>query len=88
MISKLAVSALVAASLFGATTVASAQTEPAQQAPSASVESNTGAGIPPAHGVTKQSHVKPGMTTGMSSGSSGAKSRPGGESVERKPTGN
>jgi hypothetical protein len=87
MKSKLAVSALVAASLFGATAIASAQTETAKPAPGAGVESNMKAGSPPAHSATKSSHAKPGMTTGMGSGSSygAAKARPGGEPVARKP---
>jgi hypothetical protein len=91
MKSKLAVSTLVAASLFGATAIASAQTEPARPAAGAGVESHTGAGSPPARSATKSSHVKPGMTTGMGSGGAGSgsygagKARPGGESVARKP---
>jgi hypothetical protein len=43
MRSKLAISALVVASLFGATAIASAQTDPAQPAPAASAKAN-GAG--------------------------------------------
>jgi hypothetical protein len=43
MPSKLAISALVVASLFGATAIASAQTDPAQPAPAASAKAN-GAG--------------------------------------------
>ena len=82
MKSKLAVSTLVAASLFGATTIASAQTESAQPAPGAGVESNS----PTAHGASKSSHVKQGTTTGMNSYGAG-KARPGGESTARKPAG-
>ena len=54
MRSKLAISALVVASLFGATAIASAQTQPA---PGASSERNVGPG------ATK-SNMKPGVTTG------------------------
>jgi hypothetical protein len=86
MKSKLAISAVAAASLFGATAIASAQTEPAQPAPGAGIESNTKTASPPTHRAMKSSHVKPGVTTGMGSGSYGAgKARPGGQSVARKP---
>jgi hypothetical protein len=55
MRSKLAVSALVVASLFGATAVASAQSQPA---PGASSEGNVGPG------ASKKGTKSPGMTTG------------------------
>jgi len=54
MRSKLAISALIVASLFGATAIASAQTQPA---PGASSEGNVGPGA-------TGSKMKPGMTTG------------------------
>lgn len=56
MRSRLAISALVVASLFGATAIASAQMQPA---PGASSEGNVGPG------ATK--NMKPGTTTGMKS---------------------
>jgi hypothetical protein len=67
MRSKLALSALVAASLFGATAIASAQTQPA---PGASSEGNVGPGatgtkMKPAK-MAKSSKMKSGGTTGMS----------------------
>ena len=61
MRSKLAVSALVAASLFGSTLIASAQSQPA--APGGSSEGNAGPGATPEN--TKHER---GMTTGSSSG--------------------
>ena len=69
MRSKLAISALVVASLFGATTIASAQTQPA---PGASSEGNVGPGATDTKmksGKMKHSKMKSGTTTGMSSGS-------------------
>jgi hypothetical protein len=60
MRSRLAVSALVVASLFGATTIASAQMQPA---PGASSEGNVGPG------ATK--NMKPGTTTGMKANQGG-----------------
>jgi hypothetical protein len=60
MRSKLAISALVVASLFGPTLIASAQSQPA---PGASREGNAGPGATSEH--TK--HEK-GMTTGLSTG--------------------
>jgi hypothetical protein len=70
MRSKLAISALVVASLFGATAIASAQTQPA---PGASSEGNVGPGATPdtkmkSHKM-KSSKIKSGTTTGMSAGS-------------------
>ena len=76
MRSKLAISALVVASLFGATAIASAQMQPA---PGASSEGNVGPDAP-ATGTKMKSHkmkshkmrtskMKAGTTTGMSTGS-------------------
>ena len=76
MRSKLAISALVVASLFGATAIASAQTQPA---PGASSEGNVGPGATTdtkmksqnkmkSHRV-KSSKMKAGTTVGMSTGS-------------------
>jgi len=76
MRSKLAISALVVASLFGATAIASAQTQPA---PGASSEGNVGPGATTdtkmksqnkmkSHRV-KSSKMKSGTTVGMSTGS-------------------
>jgi uncharacterized low-complexity protein len=62
MRSKLALSALVIASLLGATAVASAQTQPA---PGASTENNMAPGAT-THKM-KSSKMKSGTTTGMSS---------------------
>jgi hypothetical protein len=59
MRSKLAISALVVASLFGSTLIASAQSQPA---PGASSEGNVG---PDASSGRKTKHEK-GMTTGSS----------------------
>ena len=66
MRSKLALSALVIASLLGATTIASAQTQPA---PGASTESNMapGASTHKMKSKMKTSKAKSGTTTGMSS---------------------
>ena len=62
MRSKLALSALVIASLLGATAVASAQTQPA---PGATNESNMAPGA--ATHKMKSGKMKSGTTTGMSS---------------------
>jgi hypothetical protein len=71
MRSKLAISALVMASLLGATAIASAQTT--QPAPGASSEGNVGPGTTTpkmkSH-KTKTSRMKSGTTTGMSHHSS------------------
>ena len=82
MRSKLALSALVAASLLCATAMASAQTQPA---PGASSEGNVGPGatgtkMKPAK-VAKSSKMKSGTTTGssMKSGKKGA-AAPGADS--------
>jgi hypothetical protein len=67
MRAKLAISALVVASLFGATAIASAQTQPA---PGASSEGNVGPGASDTRmksGKMKSSKMKSGTTTGMSS---------------------
>jgi hypothetical protein len=77
MRSKLAISALMVASMLGATAIASAQTQPA---PGASSEGNVGPGATPQSkmksGKTKTSKMKSGTTTGMSSGSSKSDSAP------------
>jgi len=69
MRSKLAISALVVASLFGATAIASAQTQPA---PGASSEGNVGPGAAGSKmksgKMMKSSKMKSGATTGMSKG--------------------
>jgi hypothetical protein len=69
MQSKLAISALVVASLLGATAIASAQTQ--QPAPGASSEGNVGPGATGSKMKSdkmKSSKVKSGTTTGMNSG--------------------
>lgn len=71
MRSKLAISALVVASLFGATAIASAQTT--QPAPGASSEGNVGPGTTNSKmksGKVKSSKMKSNTTTGMSAHSS------------------
>jgi len=71
MRSKLAISALVVASLLGATAIASAQTQPA---PGASSEGNVGPGATSnskmKSGKMKHSKMKSHTTTGMSAHSS------------------
>jgi hypothetical protein len=76
MRSKLALSALVIASMLGATAIASAQTQ--QPAPGASSEGNM---APGATGTKKSSKMKSGTTTGssMKSGKKGA-AAPGADS--------
>ena len=64
MRSKLALSALVIASLLGATTVVSAQTQPA---PAASSEGPATAHHMKSGKMSKSSTMKSGTTTGMSS---------------------
>jgi hypothetical protein len=86
MRSKLAISALVVASLFGATAIATAQSDPAQPATGAS--GTAGKASTKTHHRMKMSHMKPGVTTGMSTRSSTEKSKPGGQSTARKPAGN
>jgi len=80
MRSKLAISALVVASMLEATAIASAQTQPAQPAPGASSEGNVGPGATTnskmKSGKMKTSKMKSGTTTGMSSGSSKSDSAP------------
>jgi uncharacterized low-complexity protein len=72
MRSKLAISALVVASLFGTTAIASAQTQPA---PGASSEGNVGPGATDTKmksgkmNKMKSSKMKSGTTTGMSGSS-------------------
>jgi hypothetical protein len=79
MRSKLAISALVVASMLGATAIASAQTQPA---PGASSEGNVGPGATSTthskmkSGKMKTSKAKSGTTTGMSSGSNKSDSAP------------
>jgi hypothetical protein len=78
MRSKLAISALVVASLFGATVIASAQTQPA---PGASSEGNVGPGATDTKmksgkmksGKMKTSKMKSGTTTGMARSHKGDK---------------
>jgi hypothetical protein len=68
---KLALSVLVIAALFGATTIAPAQTQ-MQPAPGASSEGNVGpdaAGSKMKSSKMKSSKAKSGTTTGMSAGS-------------------
>jgi hypothetical protein len=88
MRSKLAISALVVASLFGATAIVSAQSDPAQPATGASGEGSAGTGSTKAPHRMKSSHMKPGVTTGMSTRSSTEKSKSGGQSTARKPAAN
>lgn len=72
MRSKLAITALVVASMLGATAIASAQTQPTS---GASSEGNVGPDATPTthskmkSGKMKTSKAKSGTTTGMSSGS-------------------
>ncbi len=77
MKNKLLVSSVVAASLL-APAVAFAQSETA--APAAPHATKT---APAAHHDMKSTHMKPGTTTGMSSSTN--RTRPGGQSVARKP---
>jgi hypothetical protein len=78
MRSNLAIPALIVAALFGATSIASAQMQPA---PGASSEGNVGPG---ATKSTTKSHTKSksGTTTGMSSGMAGSN-----KGDARKPSG-
>jgi opacity protein-like surface antigen len=91
MRSKLAISALVVASLFGATAIASAQTQTPQSAPGASGEGNAGT-TTMAPGKMKSSNKKQGTTTGMApegmKPGSVDESKPGGRSTARTPPGN
>jgi hypothetical protein len=88
MRSKLAISALVAATLFGATAIASAQTEPMQPADQGSAA--TGSKMAP--GKTKSNNMKQGATTGMApqgtKPGSVDESKPGGRSTARTGSGN
>jgi hypothetical protein len=69
MRSKLALSALVIASMLGATAIASAQTQPA---PGASSEGNVGPGASSTKMKSDKMKMKSGTTTGMTSGTSGS----------------
>jgi opacity protein-like surface antigen len=90
MRSKLAISALMVAALFGSTAIASAQTESGQSAPAASGEGKVGTGSAMSHhkSIKSTHHVKPGVTTGMSTRSSQERSKPGGQSTAHKPAAN
>jgi len=79
MNTRLLASTLLAASLLAAPAVAFAQSE------TAAPETKSEAAPPkkPMHHAMKSTHMKHGTTTGMSSSTS--RSRPGGESVARKP---
>lgn len=85
MRSKLAISAIVVATLFGGTAIAVAQTDPAKPAAGASAEGTAGTGS--THKMKSRHmsrHMKAGVTTGMSTRSSTEKSKPGGQSTARK----
>jgi len=81
MRSKIAIPALVIASLFGASTIAFAVQ------PGAKETSTTTSHVKKSERM-KSSHMKPGTTTGMSSRSFTEKSKPGGQSTARKPPAN
>ena len=89
MRSKLAISAVVAASLFGATAIASAQTQTQPMSPGASGE-GAGTSSTTAPGKMKSNNMKQGTTTGaaapqgMKPGSAD-ESKPGGRSTARTP---
>ena len=89
MRSKLAISALVVTSLFGATAIASAQTQPA---PGASSEGNVGPGATGTKmksGKMKSSKMKSGATTGMNpSSAKGSMHNPSGQGNVGPGTGN
>jgi predicted metal-binding membrane protein len=90
MRSKLAISAVVAASLFGATAIASAQTQTQPMSPGASGEGNAGTSSTTAPGKMKSNNMKQGTTTGaatqgMKPGSAD-ESKPGGRSTARNPS--
>jgi hypothetical protein len=77
MRSKLAIPALIVATLFGATSIVSAQTQPA---PGASSEGNVGPGA--TKSTTKshtKSHAKSGATTGMAGSNKGDARKPSGQ---------
>jgi hypothetical protein len=82
MRSKLAISALVIASMLGATAIASAQMQQ-QPAPGASSEGNVGPG---AMGTKKSSKMKSSTTTGssMKSGSKKGAAAPGADNPDSK----
>ncbi len=75
MRSKLALTALVAASLFGATAIASAQTQPTD---GASSSGNVGPGAASTTKM-KSGSMKSGSTTGMSGSKKGAARNPSSE---------
>jgi hypothetical protein len=83
MRSNLAISALVVASLFGATAIASAQTDPAQPAPAAS---GNGAGSKMAthHKIHKMTSSHRNYRYSRASMD---RSRPGGRPISRNPSG-
>jgi hypothetical protein len=82
MKTKLLASTLLAAWLLGAPAIAFAQTSPP---PDSTGPSGGATPAPKAmhHHAMKSTHMKKGTTTGMSSTT--GRSRPGGESVARKP---
>ena len=85
MRSKLAISVLVVASLFGATAIASAQTDPAQPAPAASAKANgTGSKMATHHRTHKMTsrHMNYRYSRAQMD-----RSRPGGQPISRKPAG-
>jgi hypothetical protein len=85
MRSKLAISALVVASLFGATAIASAQTDPAQPAPAASAKANGAGSKMATHHKTHKmmsSHKNYRYSRAQMD-----RSRPGGAPISRKPAG-
>jgi hypothetical protein len=84
MRSNLTTTALVVATLFGATAIASAQTDPAQPAPTASGK-DSGAKVATRQKIHKMklSHVK----YRNSRASMDYRSRPGGRPISRNPPG-
>ena len=80
MRSTLIIPGIVAASLL-APAVAFAQSETAAPAETAAPHATKTA--PATHPAMKSTHMKPGTTTGMSSSTN--RTRPGGESIARKP---
>lgn len=84
MQSKLAMTALVVASFLVPTTIASAQSDPAQSAPGASGEANVGAKSHVTHHRMRSTHARTGVTTGMAHRSSTARSKPGGQAISPK----
>jgi Spy/CpxP family protein refolding chaperone len=80
--SKLAISALVVASLFGATAIAAAQTDPAQPAPAASAKANGAGSKMATHHKMTSSHKNYRYSRAQMD-----KSRPGGRPISWKPAG-